>query len=190
MSALSGGFSWRAASEAPPAFTSRLFKTSLPAASLQPAPSRQSSAATTLRDRYGLRVPGAEAVAANVVEDSFLAVHACELRIPRIEASSYFFTRRSEEVTAETLGPPTPIEVAAERVAPARKHDRYTRLKPPGDSIKLADRLQVLLEPPLELLLENQCLEFPLRPFPFQMEGVAFLYPRQAALLADEMGLG
>ena len=31
---------------------------------------------------------------------------------------------------------------------------------------------------------------FPVRPFPFQFEGIAFLYPRQAAILADEMGLG
>ena len=29
-----------------------------------------------------------------------------------------------------------------------------------------------------------------LSPFPFQFEGVAFLYPRHAAVLADEMGLG
>src|SRR5258707_3750447 len=30
----------------------------------------------------------------------------------------------------------------------------------------------------------------PFKPFPYQLEGIAFLMPRHAALLADEMGLG
>ena len=46
------------------------------------------------------------------------------------------------------------------------------------------------MQPSLESLLAGGLLEFPLQPFPFQLEGVAFLYPRQAAILADEMGLG
>jgi len=29
-----------------------------------------------------------------------------------------------------------------------------------------------------------------MKPFPYQLEGIAFLMPRHAALLADEMGLG
>ncbi|HWA97509.1 MAG TPA: DEAD/DEAH box helicase, partial [Pirellulales bacterium] len=66
----------------------------------------------------------------------------------------------------------------------------YTRVAPPEDVVGLSDRLSMLLEPPLELLLNRSSLEFPAQPFPFQMQGVAFLYPRQAALLADEMGLG
>ena len=65
-----------------------------------------------------------------------------------------------------------------------------TRIKPPGDIIKLADRLHYVLQPSLESLLAEGSLAFPFRPFPFQFEGVAFLYPRQAAILADEMGLG
>jgi SNF2 family DNA or RNA helicase len=65
-----------------------------------------------------------------------------------------------------------------------------TRIKPPGDVIKLADRLQYLLQPSLELLMAEGSLGFPYQPFPFQFEGIAFLYPRQAAILADEMGLG
>ena len=32
--------------------------------------------------------------------------------------------------------------------------------------------------------------EFPFHPFPYQFDGIAFLYPRQEAVLADEMGLG
>ena len=56
--------------------------------------------------------------------------------------------------------------------------------------IKLEDRLNYLLQPPLEALLSDRELAMPFQPFPFQFEGVAFLYPRHAAILADEMGLG
>jgi SNF2 family DNA or RNA helicase len=65
-----------------------------------------------------------------------------------------------------------------------------TRIPPPGDIVKLADRLFYVLQPPLETLFADQALEFPFRPFPYQFEGIAFLYPRFAAILADEMGLG
>jgi SNF2 family DNA or RNA helicase len=66
----------------------------------------------------------------------------------------------------------------------------HTHIKPPADVVKLVDRLQYVLQPSLESLLAEGSLRFPSRPFPFQFEGVAFLYPRQAAILADEMGLG
>ncbi len=65
-----------------------------------------------------------------------------------------------------------------------------TRICPPRDIVKLEDRLQYLLQPPLECLLTERSLRFPFAPFPYQFEGVAFLYPRHAAVLADEMGLG
>lgn len=65
-----------------------------------------------------------------------------------------------------------------------------TRIKPPKDLIKWTDRLYYLLQPPLETLLSSQTLDFPFQPFQHQMEGVAFLFPRTAAVLADEMGLG
>ena len=67
---------------------------------------------------------------------------------------------------------------------------RRTRIRPPRDVIKLSDRLAYILQPPLETLLDDVSLAFPNRPFPYQFEGIAFLYPRQAAVLADEMGLG
>lgn len=67
---------------------------------------------------------------------------------------------------------------------------RYTRVKPPRDLVKLEDRLYCLLQPPLEVVAGMQALEFPCQPYPYQLEGVAFLYPRAAAVLADEMGLG
>jgi SNF2 family DNA or RNA helicase len=65
-----------------------------------------------------------------------------------------------------------------------------TRLKPPGDVVKLSDRLLYVLQPSLETLLADSSLEFPFVPFRYQFEGVAFLFPRIAAVLADEMGLG
>ncbi len=70
------------------------------------------------------------------------------------------------------------------------KPERYTRIKPPGDLVKLEDRLQYVLQPPLEVISAHENVEFPFDPFPYQLEGIAFLYPRTAALLADEMGLG
>ncbi|MBN1909097.1 MAG: DEAD/DEAH box helicase [Pirellulales bacterium] len=65
-----------------------------------------------------------------------------------------------------------------------------TRIRPPEDVIKLEDRLNYVLQPSLEVLLTERALRFPHQPFAFQYQGVAFLYPRQAAILADEMGLG
>ncbi len=65
-----------------------------------------------------------------------------------------------------------------------------TRVRPPRDVVKLEDRLYYLLQPPLEHVFSSESLSFPFRPFPYQYDGVAFLYPRNEAVLADEMGLG
>jgi SNF2 family DNA or RNA helicase len=67
---------------------------------------------------------------------------------------------------------------------------RYTRVRPPRDLVKLEDRLRLLLEPPLERLLSSASLRFAFSPFGYQLDGIAFLYPRRDAILADEMGLG
>jgi SNF2 family DNA or RNA helicase len=80
--------------------------------------------------------------------------------------------------------PPHPLAPSASTPTPP------TRLKPPRDIIKLEDRLYYLLQPPLESLLKSDSLHFPFEPFPYQYQGVAFLYPRYSAILADEMGLG
>jgi SNF2 family DNA or RNA helicase len=66
----------------------------------------------------------------------------------------------------------------------------YTRLKPPSDAVLLTDRLLYLLQPPLESLFAGKQVTLPSPPYPYQLEGIAFLMPRHAALLADEMGLG
>ena len=67
---------------------------------------------------------------------------------------------------------------------------KRTRIKPPADLVKLEDRLYYLLQPPLESLFASAELRFPFPPFPYQYEGIAFLFPRESAILADEMGLG
>jgi len=65
-----------------------------------------------------------------------------------------------------------------------------TRIKPPDDVIKLEDRLYYVLQPPLETVISSGTLTFPFTPFPYQFQGIAYLYSRHAAVLADEMGLG
>jgi SNF2 family DNA or RNA helicase len=67
---------------------------------------------------------------------------------------------------------------------------KRTRLTPPRDLVRLEDRLYYVLQPPLESIVQNAKLTFPFQPFPYQMDGIAFLYSRSSAILADEMGLG
>jgi SNF2 family DNA or RNA helicase len=64
------------------------------------------------------------------------------------------------------------------------------RPQPTADTVLFKDRLLYLLQPPLDGLFEGRQLEVPFDPFPYQLEGIAFLIPRHSALLADEMGLG
>jgi SNF2 family DNA or RNA helicase len=73
---------------------------------------------------------------------------------------------------------------------PRRPRKTTTRIAPPTDVIKLQDRLYYVLQPSLEQLVTSHSLEFPFEPFPYQFQGIAFLYSRYAAILADEMGLG
>lgn len=65
-----------------------------------------------------------------------------------------------------------------------------TKIRPSQDIIKLEDRLYFVLQPPLEMQFVSGELKFPFQPFDYQLQGIAFLYPRVAAVLADEMGLG
>lgn len=68
--------------------------------------------------------------------------------------------------------------------------EKATRLKPPRDTVVFQDRLLYLLQPPLENLFAGRKISLPFEPYPYQMEGIAFLMPRDAAMLSDEMGLG
>lgn len=91
--------------------------------------------------------------------------------------------------------PPPPKEAVSPDVdptdpaapVPVRKS---TRVKPPVDAISIEDRLFYVLQPPLETWLKGQELIMPFEPFPYQYEGIAWLFSQKAALLADEMGLG
>ena len=74
-------------------------------------------------------------------------------------------------------------------VLPFNRRPRI-RPRPTSDTVLFKDRLLYLLQPPLDNLFDGKQLSVPFPPFPYQLEGIAFLMPRQAALLADEMGLG
>jgi len=90
--------------------------------------------------------------------------------------------------------PPTEEKPEVEKVAklldkvPALKN--HIRPKPTGDTVLFCDRLLYLLQPPLDNLFDGKQVSVPFTPFPYQLDGIAFLMPRHAALLADEMGLG
>lgn len=73
---------------------------------------------------------------------------------------------------------------------PKPPQPKRTKLRPPEDALSLQDRLFYLLQPPLETWLAGQELVMPFEPFPFQYEGIAWLFSQKSALLADEMGLG
>ena len=73
---------------------------------------------------------------------------------------------------------------------PAKRRTKHTRLKPPTETLALSDRLFYMLQPPLEDLLAGQELGMPFEPFPYQYQGIAWLFSHDSALLADEMGLG
>lgn len=93
--------------------------------------------------------------------------------------------RRHSPTTNRLQGSPNAPDTALPKTQAAP-----TRIKPPRDLVKLEDRLRILLEPPLDALLSACSLRFAHPPFPYQLDGIAFLYPRHQAVLADEMGLG
>src|SRR5262245_15642575 len=81
---------------------------------------------------------------------------------------------------------PPPPTVA---VNPPPRRPR-ARVLPAPDTVLFKDRLLYLLQPPIEQMFVGRQMTVPFPPYPYQLEGIAFLMPRQAALLADEMGLG
>jgi SNF2 family DNA or RNA helicase len=76
------------------------------------------------------------------------------------------------------------------RTGETSEKKKSTRIRPPADALSLQDRLFYVLQPPLESWLKGQELIMPFEPFPYQYEGIAWLFAQKAALLADEMGLG
>ena len=71
-----------------------------------------------------------------------------------------------------------------------RQPEKPIRLKPPRDAVQFKERLLYLLQPPLKNIFSGRQITVPFPPYPYQLEGIAFLMPRHHALLADEMGLG
>jgi SNF2 family DNA or RNA helicase len=117
---------------------------------------------------------------------------------PPIKTHSFTFPqpivlRSPSAVQSTSLNSESQVPIAsllASGLRPPAPGRSATRLKPPGDIVKLKDRLYYVLQPSLETLLADSSLDFPFRPFPYQFAGVAFLFPRVGAVLADEMGLG
>jgi SNF2 family DNA or RNA helicase len=117
------------------------------------------------------------------------------LKLPRVLPKVLSFT--FPEAPASALPPPPEKKTVAPPPATAEttenqpeKKATVTRIMPPGDVIKLEDRLYYVLQPPLESLVKQSSLSFPFEPFPYQFQGIAFLFPRYSAVMADEMGLG
>ena len=168
---MNAAWSWFAAGDHPPAVTS------LPGESL---------ARAALPEARSLLPP---ATAVGVV--------SLPLANPPMKATTFIFPASVPGECAAFGGEPAkPTPSSANHCAPSPPTGKgvafgtTTRLRPPGDVVKLHDRLYYALQPPLETVIGNQMLHFPCQPFPYQLEGVAFLYPRHAAILADEMGLG
>ncbi|SFI27268.1 DEAD/DEAH box helicase [Planctomicrobium piriforme] len=99
-----------------------------------------------------------------------------------------FQPTKSTEAKEETraIHVPAPKAESADAAAPRKA----TRIKPPSTALSIEDRLFYLLQPPLESWLRGQELIMPFEPFPYQYEGIAWIFSQEAALLADEMGLG
>ncbi len=96
----------------------------------------------------------------------------------------------TEPESLKRIAPPKPAATELGESADRPIEKKATRLKPPSDAISLEDRLFYLLQPPLQTMLAGQELIMPFEPFPYQYEGIAWLFSQKQALLADEMGLG
>ncbi len=115
------------------------------------------------------------------------AVLRMDVEIPRPTVRRFRFERTEQPLAAAPaprVAPRPPRPQASDR--PARR----ARLVPPKDVVKPEEKFFYLLQPDLETILQADRLEFPRQPFPFQLDGMAFLVPRHGAVLADEMGLG
>jgi SNF2 family DNA or RNA helicase len=119
------------------------------------------------------------------------------LAVPRavVKTQGFLFEPGGQSALQRTFAsgihavPATPARAMRPATRDAGRR-RTAHIRPPSDVVRLQDRLFYLLQPPVETWLARENLSFPHEPFPYQYEGVAFLYPRDAAILADEMGLG
>lgn len=112
-------------------------------------------------------------------------MHIVSLPAPPLSVKCSCYQFALPEVDLSIIKRPVGGSTAVNR----RKTSRIG-IVPPDDVVKLSDRLFYVLQPPLETLFGPGELPLPHEPFPYQYEGISFLYPRHAAVLADEMGLG
>jgi SNF2 family DNA or RNA helicase len=140
-------------------------------------------------DLTGLLLPAEPQVISLPVENNAPRAITISIANPAVRVRSFIFPE-------PMAMPALPAEAAEQRSkqvafsASLSTSMQSTRIRPPCDVIKLEDRLHYLLQPSLETLLNEGAMTFPCRPYQYQFEGMAFLYPRHAAILADEMGLG
>lgn len=154
---------------------------------LRPAAFTGLDPSTELRSSLHLREADFSVMPAGVV--------STPLEPPRVRAIGCMFVERPGAIDpaawSALQGPDRSEQLSTKTVThSATRAPQRTRIRPPSDLIKLEDRLRLLLQPPLESLLSASSLRFAFTPFGFQLDGVAFLYPRYRAVLADEMGLG
>ena len=148
--------------------------------------------ATTPWPATELQLPRVEVIDRSP-HDARPGVVSVSLAPPKIAVTSFSFPlagcvrQRRQLNDAVAVGGP---RLSAAKALPRDRSARPVRVRLPNDVIKLEDRLYYLLQPSLDTLLRDGSLDFPFHPFDYQLEGIAFLYPRQQALLADEMGLG
>jgi SNF2 family DNA or RNA helicase len=113
-------------------------------------------------------------------------VLSLNVRPERVKVHSFVFAPPDLPLAA----PPQSLDRGARPARPGKAPASRTRIAPPENVVKLEDRLYYLLQPSLETIFAGGSLSLPFHPFPYQFEGIAFLYPRYSAVLADEMGLG
>ncbi len=127
----------------------------------------------------------ADSVETESFELEFEGIRIVTTRVGRQEPRTHSFQFVAQAAAEEA--PKRPRTIAP---IPGAERKSITRIRPPADVIRLHDRLLYLLQPPLESLLATESLSFPFEPFGYQLQGIAFLVSRYAAVLADEMGLG
>jgi SNF2 family DNA or RNA helicase len=113
-----------------------------------------------------------------------------QFRRTPIKTFSFLFPEAPAWSQNQVAKKPDARPAAADPQQAEPRERNVTRIAPPEDVIKLQDRLYYVLQPSLESIVSANSLEFPFEPFPYQLQGIAFLYSRYTAILADEMGLG
>ncbi len=120
----------------------------------------------------------------------FMFPEASQWILPKQHHAAPIAGRIKPDVAAAALARDEAAGDDADGVGAVKRSPRRSRIHPPREIVKLQDRLYYLLQPPLDLLVGSGQLSFPFDPFAYQLDGIAFMFPRYACVLADEMGLG